>query len=94
VIRSLTADEALSDIQLFIVNGMSWVLQVSMDGSLIHKVIFRPEINIVFIKYLMTGSKGNSEVCFLDMLEVSRCTTCASRKFKLLFPGELVRFDP
>ena len=35
VIRSLIAGGALSDILLFIVNGMSWILRVSMDGSLI-----------------------------------------------------------
>ena len=36
MIRSLTADRALSDTELFGVNAMSWIFQVSMDGSLIH----------------------------------------------------------
>ena len=35
VIRSLIANGALSDIQLFIFNSMSWILRVSMDGGLI-----------------------------------------------------------
>ena len=35
VIRSLIALGALSDILLFIVNSMSWILRVFMDGSLI-----------------------------------------------------------
>ena len=33
VIRSLIAGRALSDILLFIVNSMSWILRVSNDGS-------------------------------------------------------------
>ena len=36
MVRSLTADRALSDTELFGVNAMSWIFQVSMDGSLIH----------------------------------------------------------
>ena len=35
MIRSLIGGGALSDILLFIVNSMSWILRVSMDGSLI-----------------------------------------------------------
>ena len=35
MIRSLIAGRALSDLLLFIVNSMSWILRVSMDGSLI-----------------------------------------------------------
>ena len=33
VIRSLFAGGTLSDVLLFIVNSMSWILRVSMDGS-------------------------------------------------------------
>ena len=35
MITSLIAGGTLSDILLFIVNSMSWILRVSMDGSLI-----------------------------------------------------------
>ena len=68
---------------------MSWILRVSNDGSLIQKVIFRPKMTYDWP--METGSFLNYT---LERRRFKVCNLCASRKFNLFFPRELMHFDP
>ena len=104
MIRSLIAGGALSDILLFIVNSMSWILRVSNDGSPSTNVITKnqserlrniePSLLRSSTIFKMAAAGGGGVECVDERMhpDINELLSAAVRRYPILYDKTLKEF--